>query len=60
MKTGYLLLILLINLSFAQRLIVLQRPIKPFISVPTLKSLKDFTKQTQEKFLSLKKIRKLL
>ena len=59
MKIYYLLLILLINLSFSQRLIDLQRPIKPFISVPTLKSLKDLTKQTPEKFLSIQENKKI-
>ena len=52
MKTIYIFFFILINLSFNQRLIDLEQPIKPFVSVLSPESIKAFSKQEPQKFLS--------
>ena len=51
MKTIYIFFFILISLSFNQRLIDLEQPIKPFISVLSPESIKAFSKQEPQKFL---------
>ena len=52
MKTIYIFFFILIKLSFNQRLIDLEQPIKPFVSVLSPESIKAFSKQEPQKFLS--------